>query len=46
MDTWEGKDVLFPIFYVEADNPATPQDESVIGTCDTAPGGSQTALGA
>lgn len=38
MDTWEGKDILFPIFYVEADDPTTPAiDESLIGTCDTMP---------
>ena len=45
MDTWEGKDILLPIFHVQADNPATPEDESLVGTCDTAPTGSQTLLG-
>jgi hypothetical protein len=45
MDTWEGEDVLFPIFYVEADDPDTLTfDESVIGTCDTEPGGDKTQL--
>jgi hypothetical protein len=45
MDTWEGKDILLPIFHVEADDPATPAiDESIIGTCDTDPSGDMTAL--
>lgn len=45
MDTWEGKDILLPIFHVQADDPATPEDEALLGTCDTEPGGSQTLLG-
>ena len=44
MDTWEGEDILFPIFHVEADDPLTPADESLIGTCDAAPGGDKTQL--
>jgi hypothetical protein len=44
MDTWEGGDVFFPIFYVEADDPLTPADESLIGTCDAEPGGDKTQL--
>jgi hypothetical protein len=44
MDIWEGQDILLPIFHVEADDPATPIDESIIGTCDTEPGGTKTVL--
>jgi len=44
MDTWEGKDIQFPIFYAQADNPATPEDESILGTCDEEPGGNKDAL--
>lgn len=45
MDTWEGKDILIPIFHVQVDDPGTPsEDESLIGTCDTDPGGDQTEL--
>jgi hypothetical protein len=42
MDIWENTDILLPIFYVEVDDPATPQDESVLGTCDTEPNGTKT----
>lgn len=45
MDTWEGRDILLPIFHTEPDDPATLQDESIIGTCDREPGGDKTALG-
>lgn len=46
MDVWEGKDILLPIFHVEADDPATPTiDESIIGTCGTDPTGTRTQLG-
>ena len=44
MDTWEGKDITFPIFHVQADDPATPEDESEIGTCRNEPGGSKDSL--
>jgi hypothetical protein len=44
MDTWEGKDILLPIYDAHADDPSTPQDESLLGTCDSTPGGSQTQL--
>lgn len=44
MDTWEGKDIIFPIYDAHADNPSTPADESVLGTCDTTPTGTQTLL--
>ena len=45
MDTWEGKDVLFPIYDAHADDPSTPSvDESVLGTCDATPTGTQTLL--
>jgi hypothetical protein len=44
MDTWEGKDITLPIFYSRADDPSTVTDESRLGTCDSAPTGTQTAL--
>jgi Flp pilus assembly protein TadG len=44
MDTWEGKDILIPIFHAEEDNPATPADERLIGTCDAIPDAPQTNL--
>jgi len=44
MDTWEGRDIEIPIFDVVPDDPATPVDESLLGTCDTTPTGTQTAL--
>ncbi len=44
MDTWEGKDVLIPIFHAEADDPATPFNEELIGTCDATPANPQTSL--
>jgi Flp pilus assembly protein TadG len=44
MDTWEGKDVLIPIFHAEADNPSTPFNEELIGTCDAIPSNPQTSL--
>ena len=37
MDTLEGHDITIPIFHAEADDPATPQNEELIGTCDAAP---------
>jgi Putative Flp pilus-assembly TadE/G-like len=37
MDTLEGHDITIPIFHAEADNPSTPQNEELIGTCDAAP---------
>jgi hypothetical protein len=45
MDTWEGKDILFPIYDAHADDPSTPADESILGTCDATPTGTQTLLG-
>ena len=45
MDTLEGTDITIPIFHAEADNPATPEDERLIGTCDAVPGGTRTNLG-
>jgi hypothetical protein len=45
MDTWEGKDVIFPIYDAHADNPSTPSvDESHLGTCDATPTGTQKLL--
>jgi hypothetical protein len=44
MDIWEGKDITIPIFYSRADDPLTPADESLLGTCDSAPGGAQDLL--
>jgi hypothetical protein len=45
MDTWEGKDVQFPIYDAHADDPATPSvDESSLGTCDATPTGTQKLL--
>ena len=41
MDTWEGRDIQLPIFHLEPDLPATPEDESLLGTCDEEPGGSK-----
>jgi hypothetical protein len=37
MDTLEGHDITIPIFHAEADDPSTPQDETLIGTCDATP---------
>jgi hypothetical protein len=37
MDTLEGTDITIPIFHAEADNPATPLNEELIGTCDAVP---------
>jgi Putative Flp pilus-assembly TadE/G-like len=37
MDTWEGKDIMFPIFHAQADDPLTVADETEIGTCDATP---------
>lgn len=46
MDTWEGKDILFPIYDAHADDPSTPSvDESFLGTCNSTPTGTQTLLG-
>lgn len=45
MDIWEGKDVTFPIFYAQADDPSTGPDESLIGTCDAEPRGAKDDLG-
>jgi hypothetical protein len=44
MDFWENKPVTIPIFHAEADDPSTPQDESILGTCDTEPGGDKDEL--
>ena len=45
MDTWEGKDIQFPIFHVQVDDPGTPGvDESQIGTCRSEPGGTKNSL--
>ena len=44
MDTWEGKDVLIPIFHAEADDPSTPFNEELIGTCDATPANPRTSL--
>lgn len=44
MDTWEGKDILIPIFHAEADDPSTPFDEELIGTCDATPASPRTSL--
>jgi hypothetical protein len=44
MDIWEGKDITLPIFYSRADDPGTAQDESLLGTCDSTPGGDQDLL--
>lgn len=45
VDTWEGKDIIFPIYDAHADDAATPSvDESFLGTCDTTPTGTQTLL--
>jgi len=44
MDTWEGKDVLIPIFHAEADDPNTSVDEELIGTCDATPANPRTSL--
>jgi hypothetical protein len=35
-DTWEGRDIFIPIYYVEA-GPGNPPVPSLIGTCDTQP---------
>jgi Flp pilus assembly protein TadG len=44
MDTWEGRDIYLPIFYVESDDTVSPPVPSLIGTCDTTPGGTKTQL--
>jgi len=44
MDTWEGKDILIPIFHAEADDPSTAFDEELIGTCDATPANPRTSL--
>lgn len=44
MDTWEGKDITIPIFHAEADDPATPANEELKGTCDAAPANPRNAL--
>ena len=45
MDTWEGKDILIPIFDAHADDASTTTvDESYLGTCDATPTGTQTLL--
>lgn len=36
MDTWEGRDIYIPIYYVEVGN-GNPPVPSLIGTCDTTP---------
>ena len=45
MDTLEGTDITIPIFHAEADNPATPANEELIGTCDAAPANPRNAIG-
>jgi Flp pilus assembly protein TadG len=35
-DTWEGRDIYLPIFYVEAGT-GSPPEPSLLGTCDTEP---------
>jgi len=45
MDFWENKDILLPIFHAEADDPATPQDESILGTCEIEPANPKDQLG-
>jgi hypothetical protein len=44
MDTWEGKDVLIPIFHAEADDPSTSLNEELLGTCDATPANPRTSL--
>jgi Putative Flp pilus-assembly TadE/G-like len=44
MDTLEGTDITIPIFHAEADNPATPQNEELIGTCDAVPANPRNVL--
>ena len=44
MDTWEGKDITIPIFHAEADDPATPLDEELKGTCDAEPANPKNVL--
>lgn len=44
MDTWEGKEILIPIFDAHADDASTPADESYLGTCNGTPTGTQTLL--
>jgi hypothetical protein len=45
MDTWEGKDIIIPIFHVQADDPATATvNESQMGTCNDEPGGTKRLL--
>lgn len=46
LDTWEGKDIMLPIFYAKADDPATSgTDESLIGSCSATPTGNQDQVG-
>lgn len=45
MDKWEGQDITIPIFHAEADNPITPLNEELKGTCTAAPNAPRTALG-
>lgn len=45
MDTLEGTDITIPIFHAEADNPATPANEELIGTCDAPPANPRDAIG-
>ena len=44
MDTWEGKDITIPIFHAEADDPGTPFNEELRGTCDTEPANPKNVL--
>lgn len=44
MDTLEGTDITIPIFHAEADNPGTPQNEELIGTCDATPANPRNVL--
>lgn len=44
MDTWEGRDIQLPIFEVVPDDPSTPEDESLIGTCRDEPAEPKNAL--
>ena len=41
MDTLEGTDILIPIYDAHANDPATPADESYLGTCDATPTGTR-----
>lgn len=44
MDTLEGTDITIPIFYAQDDEPGTPADERLIGTCDAPPANPRDAL--